>query len=73
MQETAEQSPAFAAALDRILTVGPYGAILAAAMPLVVQVMANHQILPPQVAGALGAQAPQDLMASLGDEMPAAA
>jgi hypothetical protein len=72
MQETAEQVPQFAAVLDKILTVGPYGALLAAVMPLAVQVMANHGVLPPEVSKAMGAQSPEELMAQMQPEDAAA-
>lgn len=70
MQATAEQVPAFAAVLDKVLTVGPYGALLAAVMPLAVQVMANHGLLPPPVAQAMGAQSPEALLGALTDSVP---
>lgn len=72
MQETAEQVPPFAQLLDKVLTVGPYGALLAAAMPLMVQVCANHGLIPPEAARAMGAQSPEELMASLGAHTEAA-
>lgn len=73
MQETAEQIPGFAAALDKLLSVGPYGALLAAAMPLAVQVAANHGFLPAQVAQAMGAQDPETLMEAAAGDAPQAA
>lgn len=71
LQETAEQVPAFAAVLERVLQVGPYGALLAAVMPLGMQVAVNHGLLSAEVGNALGAQDPNDLLASLRPE-PAA-
>lgn len=73
MQQTAEQVPQFAAVLDKVLTVGPYGALLAAAMPLAVQLLANHGVLPEQVATAMGAMSPEELMAQVAPEQAAAA
>lgn len=65
LQETAEQVPQFAAVLDKVLSVGPYGALLAAALPLAVQVAANHQLIPAPVAAAMGALSPDELMAQM--------
>jgi hypothetical protein len=62
LQATAEQVPQFAAALDKVLTVGPYGALLAAVLPLAVQVMANHRVIPEPAAHAMGAMTPDELM-----------
>jgi len=73
MQASAEAEPRFAAVLDRILTVGPYGALLAATMPLAAQILANHRVIPPAAAEAMGAMAPDALMQRFVDEMPQAA
>lgn len=72
LQETAEQQPQFAAVLDKVLSVGPYGALLAAVLPLAVQITANHQLLPPEVAGAMGALPPEELMAQISSDDAAA-
>lgn len=72
MQQTAEQVPQFGAVLDKILSVGPYGALLAATMPLAVQLAANHNVLPGAVAGAMGAMPAADLLTQLEDDAQAA-
>lgn len=61
LDDLAHEDPAAAAVLDRVLQVGPYGALLAACAPLVLQVLANHEAIPP---GALGTRTPQDLINS---------
>lgn len=68
LQETAEQVPAFAAVLERVLQVGPYGALLAAVMPLGMQIAVNHGLLAVEVGKALGVEDPNDLLASLQPE-----
>jgi hypothetical protein len=47
LNETAKQQPGVAAALDNILKVGPYGMLLAAVLPLGLQIAANHKVIPP--------------------------
>jgi hypothetical protein len=42
----AAEDEKIAALLDRILKVGPYGALLAAMTPLALQIAANHRMLP---------------------------
>jgi hypothetical protein len=61
LDDLAQEDPAAAAVLDRILQVGPYGALLAAVAPLVLQVLANHSAIPP---GTLGTIPPPQLIAS---------
>jgi hypothetical protein len=42
LQQTAEQQAWLADLLDKVLQVGPYGALLGALMPVAMQVAANH-------------------------------
>lgn len=58
----AQEEPRVAAVLDKILQVGPYGALLGALVPLVAQIAVNHKRIP---AGTLGTQEPELLKASL--------
>lgn len=58
----AQEEPRVAAVLDKILQVGPYGAILGAVVPLIAQIAVNHKKIP---AGTLGTQEPEALKASL--------
>ncbi len=64
--ELAAQDARIAAVLDRIMAAGPYGALIAAAVPLVAQIMVNHDLLP---AGLLGT-ASKDEMIRAGGGVP---
>lgn len=61
LDDLAHEDPAAAAVLERVLAVGPYGALLAAVAPLVLQLLANHDAIPP---GTLGTIPPRQLIAS---------
>lgn len=68
------ERPEVAAVLDRVLSVGPYGVLVAAVMPLAFQVAANHRVLPAAVAEGMGAQDPAVLVAQMkGQPAPAPA
>lgn len=58
----AQEEPRVAAVLDKILQVGPYGAILGALVPLAAQIAVNHKKMP---AGTLGTQEPEAMKAAL--------
>lgn len=58
----AQDEPRVAAVLDKILQVGPYGALLGALVPLAAQIAVNHKRIP---AGTLGTLEPEALKASL--------
>jgi hypothetical protein len=45
--QLAEDDPRVAAILDRVMAVGPYGALFAAITPLIMQIMCNHGLLRP--------------------------
>jgi hypothetical protein len=66
LQVTSEVSPGLAGLLDRILSVGPWGLVITASLPLLVQVAANHRLIPGMVADALGAEDPAKIRAALG-------
>lgn len=75
VQEVAMQEPRVAAVLDRVLKVGPFGALLAAVVPLVMQLAANHKIVQPiPELGILDEQGLVDYLeranASHGDDLP---
>jgi hypothetical protein len=55
LNELAHERPEVAAALEKILAVGPYGAVVAATIPLVVQLMHNHGAIPEKIASSMGA------------------
>lgn len=62
LHSLAMEEPRVAAVLDKILSVGPYGALLGALVPLAAQIAVNHKRLP---AGTLGAQEPEALKNAL--------
>lgn len=55
LNDLAAARPEVAAALDKVLSMGPYGALLAACVPLAVQLLHNHNLLDEKVATTLGA------------------
>jgi hypothetical protein len=62
LNETAKAQPAVGRALESIMKAGPYGAIIGAMVPLVMQVAANHKLMNP--APAMGIHDPADLAAA---------
>lgn len=64
LNDLANDYPTVAAALDTILTAGPYGAIIGALLPLVFQIAANHKKIPDGMARGVGAL-PADEFAAL--------
>ena len=59
--DLAVERPEVAAALDRVLAVGPYGALIGAVLPLAVQIMHNHGMVPEPMAKAMGATPKKDI------------
>lgn len=57
----ADSSDVVAKPLDLLIEVGPYGALVAAAMPLVMQLMANHKMLDASRLGGQGVVPPEVL------------
>lgn len=55
LNSLAQERPEVAAALDKLLSVGPYGVVVGALVPLAVQLLHNHQVIPEPVAVNLGA------------------
>lgn len=51
VSDLANERPEVAAVLDRILKAGPYGALLAAVIPMTVQILANHKVIPARAMG----------------------
>jgi len=68
----AKERPEVAAVLDKLLAVGPYGAVFAAAVPLLVQLGVNHALVPLQLGTLLGAQDPAVLVQSFIPDQAAA-
>jgi hypothetical protein len=65
LNDLANDNPAVAAALDRILSVGPYGAIIGACLPLAFQIAANHKKIPDAMAKSCGALPADEFRARL--------
>lgn len=67
LDKIAKDDPRVAAALERMLTVGTWSGLVAAMLPLVLGIAANHGAIPAGIAGLLGG-APADpaTMAGLG-------
>ncbi len=59
--DLAVERPEVAAALDKVLAVGPYGALIGAVLPLAVQIMHNHNLVPEPMAKAMGATPKRDI------------
>lgn len=59
--DLAVERPEVAATLDRIMAVGPYGALIGAVLPLVVQIAHNHNKVPEPMARAMGAHPKRDI------------
>jgi hypothetical protein len=67
LNDLAKERPEVAAVLDKVLAVGPYGIVLAAITPMVLQMLTNHGKIPPGTAGTVP---PQELIADLLVEPP---
>jgi hypothetical protein len=63
--EAAANDPRFAALLDRVLALGPYGALLGAVMPLALQLLANHGYVPENFVKPLGLSTKDELMTAM--------
>jgi hypothetical protein len=68
---TAQQQPAVARALDNVLKAGPYGALIAAVVPMALQLAANHGVIPANAG--MGLHAPEDLVRASNEQMAAMA
>lgn len=62
LNQLAQDEPRVAAVLEKVLSVGPYGAILGATLPLVAQILVNHKRVPLEAVAALGAVEPDRLI-----------
>lgn len=54
MNELAQVKPEFARVLDKLVAAGPYGAVIAALVPMGAQIMANHKRVPVGMLGTVG-------------------
>lgn len=65
VQVTADNDPKFAGAMDRILSAGPYAALLSATIPLVVQILHNHDKVPGEIVKGMGGRTKDEVIADL--------
>jgi hypothetical protein len=65
----ADDNESVAQPLDFIIKIGPYGALIAAAMPFVMQILANHGVIDATKAAGQGIVPPQVLEAQMKAEM----
>jgi hypothetical protein len=68
MAEIAENDPRVMALLEKVLTFGPYGGLLAVLFPMVAQFARNHGA-PQELAGGFGAIDPEQIIAQGGIEL----
>lgn len=59
LDKVAQDQPQVKAALERMLTAGVWSGLIAAMLPLVVGIAANHGAIPPHLAAMLGASVPE--------------
>lgn len=52
----AQERAEVAAVLDRVLKAGPYAALIGAVVPMAIQILANHKILPAGMGGTMTAE-----------------
>jgi hypothetical protein len=65
----ADDNEAVAKPIDFIIKIGPYGALIAAAMPLVMQLLANHKVVDATTMHGYGVVPPEVLEAQMRAEM----
>lgn len=64
----AKDKPEVAAVLDKLATTSAYGGMVIAVLPLLLQVLANHMVVPVGIAGTV---TPDELIASVQPDEPA--
>jgi hypothetical protein len=69
LANVADGSEMIAKPIDLIIEVGPYGALIAAGMPLVMQIMANHKMLDARKLHGQGVVPPEVLEAQMTAQM----
>lgn len=55
LNQLAQERPEVAAMLEKVLAIGPYGALVAAVIPMVIQIAHNHNAIPERLATQMGA------------------
>lgn len=73
VQAIAQEDPRIAALLDKVLTFGPYGALVGVVVTLGAQLAVNHGKIPVAAGVAFGAVDPDTLLGSVGTPAPPAA
>jgi hypothetical protein len=58
LAKLADENPAVRANLERMLTAGAWSGVIAAVVPIVIGIMANHGAMPPAMAAMFGATPP---------------
>lgn len=56
VNDLAQERPEVAAVLDRVLKAGPYAALIGAVVPMTLQILANHKVVPVGIAGTMSAE-----------------
>lgn len=56
VNDLAQERPEVAAVLDKVLKAGPYAALMGAVVPMAIQILANHKVIPAGIAGTLTAE-----------------
>lgn len=65
VQITADQDPKFAAMLDRVLSAGPYAALISATIPMAMQILHNHDKVPGEVVKGMGGRTKAEVIHDL--------
>lgn len=56
VNDLAQERPEVAAVLDKVLKAGPYAALMGAVVPMAIQILANHKVIPAGIAGTMTAE-----------------
>lgn len=70
VNDLAQERPEVAAVLDRVLKAGPYAALIGAVVPMAIQILANHKIIPAGIAGTMTAEQVLGIPAERKEETP---
>lgn len=70
LADLAVERPEFAAALDRVMAIGPYGALVGAVFGLGIQLAHNHGIVPEAMAKSMGATPKKEIERHLKGGVP---
>jgi hypothetical protein len=70
LQTVAEQDARVAAVLDRVLSVGPYAAVIAPLIGLCTQLAVNHGVIPVEVGQSMGAAHPDAVIEHVTGQRP---